>query len=802
MMKMTTNGKTLTNTQPKVALALIAGDGTQDDLQQCLDSAAPFIDGVFIAFNGTGSLARVEERHRALWPNVPITVKHYEWEDNFATARNQSFAMVPKDEYRFILWLDSDDILINGAALRDMIARLPENAQAVFLKYEYGYDYVNDVPLVEQWRERLMRTDVEWRWRYPIHEVCHGRPGLVLARRNEVWVRHRRREGQRNEEVRARNRRILVKARKEDPREARFVYYLANEVYAEAHMSTDQDEEQRENLFRSAIKMYSDFIGVSKWNDDTYMANTNMADCYRAIGDNNKAIDVDLQGVKLHPTWPNAYVGICKACMNLGDWERMRFWATVCIDHAKKPETSQVHEVPNDGFLPYLLRGIAFEEMAAQQTGMERQRFIQAAAGDYQQALTFAPYEDSVQARLDGLGKAPQKPQEPPVGAVKLRAPIRSIQAQNGRIAFVTRTLFEPWHPALEAQHGAGGAETCIMRLAPLFAKDGWDVQVFGTPGPHAGTDGDGVEWLECDAYDTSEPYDVVISSRVPEMFDAEINARQKILWCHDVNVGPDFQFGQWGDRLHDVTIVGLSKWHIAHMSRLYEMPIDRFTIVPNGIDPERFNNGLTNNGRRMDRFVWTSSPDRGIDVALTMWPKIKDRHPDATLDIYYGWTSIDKIIAHGDLKAIGSGAWGLARFKASVMDLYDEIGGDDSGVQWHNRVPQDELARAYMGAGVWMYPSYFLETFCISAIETQMAGVIPITTHAGALPETVALRENLISGHPNNHTYQRQYIDLVDRVLQAPEEAQEAMRARGKEHASRFTWDAAYDAWTNLIER
>jgi glycosyltransferase involved in cell wall biosynthesis len=772
----------------KIALAMIVGDGSDEDLQTCIDSAAPFVDGVFIAFNGKGSLARVQERHRELWPNVPLTVETFEWEENFATARNQSFAMVPKDEYDFCMWLDSDDVLINGELLRDMLANISPKAQAVFLKYEYGYDFVNRVPMVEQWRERIMRTTSDWKWKYPVHEVCHSRPGVVLTRRTDVWVRHRRQEGQRNEEVRMRNRRILTRARKEEPDEPRYVYYLANEVYAEAHTTTD--EEQRENLFRSAIMLYTEFVGRSRWDDDTYIANANMADCFRAIGEHNKAIDADMQGIKLHPTWPNSYVGICKACLSLADWDKLRFWATLCIEYASKPDTSQIYETPNAGFLPYLLRGIANEESGR----------LREAESDYQKALSFAPYEAQVQARLEGLRKPSQKPQEAEVPPTPMGKIIPIGRGSGDRkIAFVTRTLFEAWNPVLAAQHGAGGAETCIMKLAPRFAKDGWDVSIFGTPGDYAGVDPDGIKWINCNDFEPAEPYDVVIASRIPEMFDAKINSKVKILWCHDVNTGEDFRYGQWGDRFNQVDhIVGLSKWHIAHMSLLYDVPIERFAIVPNGIDPERFT-GSTNNGRRMDRFVWTSSPDRGVDVALTLWPKIREKHPDARLDVYYGFTAIDKIIALSD-KRSGT-AYALLRFKANVMDLLEEIGGEDGGVYWHDRVSQDELAEAYQKAGTWLYPSYFLETFCISALETQAAGVIPASTYAGALPETVALKDHLIVGHPNNVTYQTQYLDLIERILSAPEETQEAMRTRGREFALTKTWDHAYSQWVKLIE-
>jgi glycosyltransferase involved in cell wall biosynthesis len=769
---------------PRIALALICGDGVENELPKCLDSFAPWVDGIFIAFNGDGQmLTRTREHHEALWPNVPLTIRRFKWEDDFAMARNQSFGMVPKDEYDFVMWADHDDLLVNGEKLKEMLIGLPDNAQAVFLKYEYMYDFENDVALVEQWRERVMRTGREWTWKYPIHEVAHTRPGVALARRSEVWIRHRRQTGDRSQEVRARNRRILVKARKEDPEEPRYTYYLANEIYAEAH--TEEDEEKKENLFRSAILMYTEFIDTSRWDDDTYIANSNMADCLRSVGEYNRAIDVDLQGIKLHPAWPNAYVGICKSCMALADWPKMIFWATIAIEHTSQPETSQVFETPNAGFLPYLLRGIANEEM-----GKDGQ-----AEKDYQRALEHAPHEDSVRARLEGLRKARDErlwtipaPMQPPTR-------LRLVGPQKGSLAFLTRGLFEPWHPKLEAQFGAGGAETCIMRLAPRFAAAGWDVSVFGTPGPHEGIDENGVKWMTNTLFDPDSPYDVLISSRVPEVFDAELAARRQFLWCHDVNLGRDFRFGPWGDRFaHLDGIVGLSQWHIQHMSRLYEIPLDHFVVVPNGIETHMF---PAEYKKEPQRFIWTSSPDRGLDVALSLWPEVRKRWPEAELDVFYGFDAIDKIIASGT-----PSSQHLMRFRAGILELLEELGGEEGGVRMHGRVPQAQLYQEMAKANIWYYPTYFLETYCISAVETQMAGILPVSTYAGALPEVVARKELLVTGWPNNASYQKLYLAKLEQMVEAPEAQQEQWRQDGMEFALTQSWDHAFERWSELIER
>ena len=62
-------------------------------------------------------------------------------------------------------------------------------------------------------------------------------------------------------------------------------------------------------------------------------------------------------------------------------------------------------------------------------------------------------------------------------------------------------------------------------------------------------------------------------------------------------------------------------------------------------------------------------------------------------------------------------------------------------GINWRGRIGQRELAREMMRSSVLLYPGPhdFCETFCITALESQAAGCVPVTRDNGALPETNA---------------------------------------------------------------
>lgn len=118
------------------------------------------------------------------------------------------------------------------------------------------------------------------------------------------------------------------------------------------------------------------------------------------------------------------------------------------------------------------------------------------------------------------------------------------------------------------------------------------------------------------------------------------------------------------------------------------------------------------------------SSYDRGLECLLDMWPKIKERVPEATLDIYYGWNQFDKFHAKDPQKM----KWKWQMIRKMNQD----------GVKEHGRVNHTDLAKAMKEIQVWAYPTEFTEIHCITALKAQEAGCIPVTTNVGALKETV----------------------------------------------------------------
>ncbi len=486
----------------RVAACMIMGDGYNAKIvRQTLTSLKlAGVDKLFLAYNGK-SRSTITWMFRHLKKiDLPFVVQKFKWEDNFAKARQQSFDLVPKDEFDWMMWIDADDRFMADKPLDEMFDSLDPYTLGVYIRYDYSVEPETGAVTVQQWRERFFSTKVDWQWKYPVHEVCIGPPGMQFAKRDHCYVVHLRTPEQ-DYGTRNRNRRIIAKALKEDPTDQRMQFYFANEAAAEADSIEEGSEKWR--VAAAAILAYKRFASnpnVGK--EDLYLAATRIGDLHLMRHDTNKAIDAFLESLKINPEWPDAYIGLARACLELEDWGKCLSFANLAVERPKPVTSSAITPVTYD-YSPLLLRGIALEGLGRFE---EAQIDFKAAAEIWNPSgglLEWKLKEIERKIAVQPLDKDERK---------RLRG-----SRPDKSIAFVTAPLPEPWHPILEAEGGAGGAETCIMRLAPRFVADGWRVSVFGTPGfEHKGVNSDGVEYWDSEEYIPNEKFKIVVSSEIP----------------------------------------------------------------------------------------------------------------------------------------------------------------------------------------------------------------------------------------------------------------------------------------------
>ncbi|MFI5776501.1 glycosyltransferase family 4 protein [Nocardia sp. NPDC051570] len=190
-----------------------------------------------------------------------------------------------------------------------------------------------------------------------------------------------------------------------------------------------------------------------------------------------------------------------------------------------------------------------------------------------------------------------------------------------------------------------------------------------------------------------------------------------------------------------------------------YRISADRITVVPPGVDLNRFAPSEPQPGtpptvlcvRRLERRM-------GIDVLLRCWPAVTDRHPDARLII------------------VGTGT--------AEPALRTQAAADDS-IRFTGRVDDAELIRLYARATCTVIPSLALEGFGLIALESLAAGRPPIVTDCGGLPDSVReLDPTLIVPPADPDALAERLAAALDGAAPTPTQC--------RAHAETFSWDRA----------
>lgn len=181
-------------------------------------------------------------------------------------------------------------------------------------------------------------------------------------------------------------------------------------------------------------------------------------------------------------------------------------------------------------------------------------------------------------------------------------------------------------------------------------------------------------------------------------------------------------------------------------------------------------------------RIFYGSSYDRGLEHLLKMWNEIRGLTglEDVSLHIAYGWDLFD--IGYRDNPE--RMAW-----KERMIKLMKQ-----SGVTEYGRLGKVELEKLRKSCGVWAYPCHFTEINCITALEAQASGLVPVTMDLGALKETVG-SGILITGDIYDEDVRKVYLEGLIKVLSdTPFWLSESKKAR--EHARSYSWTKISQEW------
>jgi len=126
-------------------------------------------------------------------------------------------------------------------------------------------------------------------------------------------------------------------------------------------------------------------------------------------------------------------------------------------------------------------------------------------------------------------------------------------------------------------------------------------------------------------------------------------------------------------------------------------------------------------------------------------------------------------------------------------------------GVIYRGRLGQKELAKEFLSAGLWAYPTNFEESFGITAIEAQRARLPVVASNYAGLRTTVGNSGILIGsgnkGESYTPAYQERFLAECISLLKDDQKWQH-WSEQGFENTKNRSWKHVAEWWKDLFSK
>lgn len=806
----------ITNTRAKISLCIIVKN--EPFLEQCLLSIKDYVSEIVIVDTGsTDNTINVAIRHANIFRTFNDCNGPDGTIEDFSLARQYSFNLATQP---WVMWCDGDDLIEGGEHLVDLIKEYEINQQlikegkhvtkhldgvAYLLPYEYAYNHEGKCTL-RHYRERVFSNKNLFQWVNPVHEVVVPKPGfdIQMPSKDNIIFKHQRQYI--NKHVPSdRNLKILKKYyEKVGDADARQLYYLGLE-YSNC------------GFIDEAIACLIKYINLSGWEDEKVMACIKLIDIYFMQGQYDKALPWAFKAIEIKENWCEGYLYLGKLFYFLAqagganevrNWQKCVYFTRIGL---KLPPTQTLLFInPMDReYFAYVYLNFALNKLgdvagalAAAEEGLKNQptddmllknkklyqdflyrnQVVEAINGLKNNNVIDQDGVQKITSLINNIPESPALlPEQNSIQVVKEdRVKVNGFSPRKLEVVFYIGNGVEEWTPETVKKTGIGGSELMAIAMSSRLAKLGHRVRVYNSCGESNEGIYDGVEYYQAHKYHDLVCDVLIVSRQAPALGNDSVKSRLKLLWVHDI-----FAISATNELLLKADrILALTNWHKETLVNYHNIHPNHVITTRNGIDLNRFNYNVVK-----DKFkcVNSSSPDRSWPVLFSIWPKIKENVPKASLHLYYGFKNWEH----------------SAQYNPDHQNLINKLKNQieemkSLDVVFHDRISQDELSKELLSAGVWAHPTWFTETSCITAMEMQAAGVRMVTSNIAALKETAGNRAILIDGDWTSKEYQDQFIEAVIKQLTNEDESDRLLLQQYAK--DNFDLDSLAKDWENML--
>lgn len=336
-------------------------------------------------------------------------------------------------------------------------------------------------------------------------------------------------------------------------------------------------------------------------------------------------------------------------------------------------------------------------------------------------------------------------------------------------------TLSHVFIPEFVNTLGVGAAELHLIDLARQLALRGHSVTVYNSC-PASGIY-DNVTYCDADEFIPQEPHGVFILHRNPSQLLPYVNAKVRIFESDDQQTSGDYR----DIYPHVDAITAISPYHKNYLVERYGFDPNKIYSFDIGV---RINEYLQPVEKIPYRCIYTSTPSRGLKHLAKIFPAIRFIFPQAELYI-----------------TAPSWGFGLETQYHPDTKLFEGM----EGVYFLGKLPREQLVELQLSADLHLYPNdddgTFLELFCLSVAESQVAGTPVVTTQQGGLATTVMPPSRFVKGTPKDDTYANLFVEQVVELLADRRKLEQQQKELSVKARQRFNWERIGRQWIRLIE-
>lgn len=282
------------------------------------------------------------------------------------------------------------------------------------------------------------------------------------------------------------------------------------------------------------------------------------------------------------------------------------------------------------------------------------------------------------------------------------------------RVLFADATVgFSPYRKDKAA---CGGILTSLTVIPKYLASKGFDVVVKSAFETRCTIDG--VEYIPSKDEEKLKKWDVLVVNRNGinnGLVEYSHSMGAKVVWwLHDI---VDMRYLSDGAYRKVDKIVALSQYCKDSYCRFYDIPLDKFEVIPNGVDRKVFYPGDYTKRKRY-KMILASALIKGVDPVMDVWNNARRQFRDAELVIYSS-----------------QGLHDLKNNKVQSKFLTDM---EKEGARVIPPIPQSILADKMRESGILLMPNSYPEICSNLLLQAQSCGLPVVASNIGSVGEFI----------------------------------------------------------------